>query len=161
MTENSSIGRCVAGFYTCICRTGPAHRPETRVHIFPAFFAATVSSELRWCTGKGETASEKLAAPVLFQLMESNYKTAADNHAGKAEASSAVNCRVGNVITSFLRNPSKGARPARWEPSELQLAVRIKMEEFARSWWSNGIRKGCLYSVKHSVILCFTLTVYT
>lgn len=106
---------------------------------------AAVSSELWWYTGKGETASEKVAAPVLFQLMESNYKTAADDHAGKAEADSALNRRVGNLIVSFLRNPSKGARPARWEPSELQLALGTKMEEFARNWWLNGVCKGHLY----------------
>lgn len=40
-----------------------------------------------------------------------------DDYAGKAEAGSAVNCRVGNLIASFLQNPSKGARPAVWEPS--------------------------------------------
>lgn len=51
---------------------------------------------------------------MLFQLMESNYNTAAEDHAGKTEEGSNVNCGVGNLIACFLRNPSKGAGSAWW-----------------------------------------------
>lgn len=99
---------------------------------------------------------------MLFHLMESNYNAAAEDHAGKTEEGSTVNCRVENLIASFLRNPSKGAGSARWNHQcKKKLPMRIQMKESARGWWLNGARKDLLYETHFFLLNGLSHFIYT